>query len=57
VDGTSEPEKPVEKQRIETSLSGYDLINQPMLKGCPRSGFSDLGGCRIPPNEAAVKVS
>ena len=44
MDGTSEPEKPAEKQRIETSLSGYDLIKQPMLKGCPRSGFSDLGG-------------
>jgi malate dehydrogenase (oxaloacetate-decarboxylating) len=31
VNRTSEPEKPVEKQMIETSLSGFDLIKQPML--------------------------
>jgi malate dehydrogenase (oxaloacetate-decarboxylating) len=33
------PENPVDKEMIETSLSGYDLINQPMLnKG---TAFSD----------------
>jgi malate dehydrogenase (oxaloacetate-decarboxylating) len=31
VDRTPAPEGPVEQQMIETSLSGYDLIKQPML--------------------------
>jgi malate dehydrogenase (oxaloacetate-decarboxylating) len=39
VNRTPAPENPVDKQMIETSLSGYDLINQPMLnKG---TAFSD----------------
>jgi malate dehydrogenase (oxaloacetate-decarboxylating) len=39
VNRTPIPENPVDKEMIETSLSGYDLINQPMLnKG---TSFSD----------------
>jgi malate dehydrogenase (oxaloacetate-decarboxylating) len=39
VNRTPIPENPVDKEMIETSLSGYDLINQPMLnKG---TAFSD----------------